>query len=274
MTHSADKFSSDAGNVDIMESALCVLGVPDNQKDTVRGWIEEVATALTEDAKKQKMAPRLADIKTRLPKAIKQAQELADFIKHHLPYVRRVAAGYDLEASRVDRARGETGIPKVLGFNEQALEDALAEFVEAMEPLSKSWPADSGGDVNLFKMFQGSPKQAFAVKCWELFTWFRRERVRGKAAEDYREFVDYVYELATGKTPEDDHAGLGNYTKVAIRECNAFATSNPHFERLRRSMAVGETPVGLIEGIGWLSARIFGAPNRLSDRIMGRSDQT
>lgn len=267
MTHSLERCSGGAGTAEIMESALCVLRVPDDQKDTARGWIKRVAAMLTEHAVEQKAAPRLADIKTRLPEAVRRARKLITFLERDVPYVRSVAAGYDLMESHADLDRGKPAIPKVLSYDPQPLQAALAEFAAVIGPLAEAWPQDSGGEPDLFAMFSGSPKQAFAVRCWELFTWFRPGEAKSSDTGEYHLFAEYLYALATGRHPSDDSAGLERYTKRAAKKCNAFAASNPHFERVRRALPASATPFGIIEASS-VGSRVFRAPTRLRDRLM------
>lgn len=258
--------SPDESADESMGEALRLLRVPDDQRDTARDRIKNVARLLREDLASAEKAPRLADIKTRLPEAVQRAERLLEFLKSDLPYVAKVASGYDLMARYANPEHGEPAIPKVLSYNAQHLQSALGEFVEIIAPLAEEWPKDSGGGQNLWAMFNGSPKQVFAVRCWVLFTWFRPGEAANSETGEYHCFTECLYEIATDKHPSDDRAGLERYTKLTAKELNA-ADHNPNYESFRR--ASGDLHMELIEASS-TARRIFKSPTRLYDRIMGR----
>lgn len=270
---------------ELLTEALSLLRVPDDRKENARAWVKVVAENFKRNRSEQRSAPRLADIKRRLPKAVRQARELADFLGD-FPYLVRVASGYDLLDIMADLEdeRGRPKHPKILRLLEsdarglpRDLGAMLLEFADLTEPLVERWPADTGHERDLFAMFTGSPKEVLAVECWELFDWFRPGEATGtvpgrvgRSAGDYHRLMETVYELATGKEADEDRAGLERYTKKVAKFCRQYSARNPNFERVRRALALGQSPVGLIGSTeAWARFVGNGKTTRLYDRIMG-----
>ena len=257
-----------------MDDALTLLRVADDGKEEARTWTEGVAKNFRQNYSEQRRAPRLANLRDRLINAVKQARKLAAFLDRDLHHIRRVASGYNLLDDWTKSPPERPKIFRLIDFDSQGLRSSLTEFAELTAPLKERWPTDTGGEHDLFSMFAGTPKQALALECWELFTWFRLGEATGTDTGQYHHFTETVYALATGREAGGDHAGLERYTKKTAKICNEYVARNSNFERLRRALAPGQSPVGIMN-VTPAADRLFGRPTRLQDQIsgIGRGDK-
>ena len=283
--HHRPPTAATARDDELMESTLELLHVPDDKKDGVRADVTRVAMMFEEN--RWGSSRRIADIEKALLAIAKRAKVLDGVIKKVWPDARRLAFGYvSLEDWReAIEPRSRRGSPEdrreaietvhIGGISEFVNKPAkwattLQEIADLTGWIRQRLPEDTGGEHNISEMFNGTAKMVLAVQCWELYWGFRPDdRATGYDKGDFHALNATVYELATGVEPEADGAGLINHTKKAAVFCNGLRDRNPQFDRLRRALAPGESPIGLISRSG-AAAPLFDTPNRFLRELTSR----
>lgn len=75
---------------------------------------------------------------------------------------------------------------------------------------------DKGGNTNLFKEYRTSAEYNLVVQGWNLFQRFRPNEAKGGEGSDFYNFLQNVYEYATGRDAEN-YSGVTNWIKALAR---------------------------------------------------------
>ncbi len=252
---------------ELLKQALDYLRVPDDCREDTSAWILDVARSFHERHEKARQgAPRLAALKKQTGAIEIHARELARLLDESDPYFLWAATGY----LGVDEWKDDQGVPHISEITDPQERTQLTAKLQRLASLAKhlheALPKDTGGENDLRGIFETTPTWLLALGCWELFDLFRPDEATGYVEGDYHAFVEIVYELAIEK---ESNSGLTIFTKQAAPRCNAYAEGNPAYRRLRRALAPGQSPVGIMTGTG-LAAKLYNVPARLFDEIMGR----
>ena len=270
---------------ELMERALELLHVPDDRMGDARADITNVARIFDENLRGS--GRRIAGIKKELSAIATRAKVLDEAIEKVWPDACRLAFAYgSLEDWReAIEPRSQRGSPEDRGQSPETVQiGGISEFLNKPEQWSTAlqeiadltgWilqrlPEDTGGEHNISEMFSGTAKMVLAVQCWELFWGFNPDdRATGQESGKFHALLGTVYELALGFEPEDDGAGLIHYSRKVASFCNKLRDGNPNYDRLRRALAGGGSPLGLISKSG-AAAPLFETPNRFLREFTSR----
>ena len=244
---------------ELLQSALKLLRAPGNQD--AAATIRDVTQAFRDDLEQSIAAPRIAHLKKKLTEISQHSSGLARLLDELDPLFVQTIFAYT-SADDWPHGLSEFRHPLVDEFTQ--LKTMLSGITKGADLVQKKMPIDDGSGGTLFDILQQPPKRLFTGRCWEMFWQFRPGEARGTINGDFHIFCGLLYNLATGKNPDEEGsgAGLSRYVKEVVKACNELLERKPALDRLRRALANGESTLGLITGTGLL-ASLFGSPQQL-----------
>lgn len=244
---------------ELLQSALELLRAPNDQN--AEPLIRSVIQMFKDDIEQAITAPRKAGLKKKLKKISKHSSELARLLDEVDPFFVQTIFAYT-PADDWPHGLNEFHRPLISEFTQ--LKTMLSGITKGADLVQKKMPIDDGSGGNLFDILQQPPKRLFTGRCWEMFWQFRPGEARGTIDGDFHIFCSLLYNLATGKNPNEEGsgAGLSRYVKEVVKACNELLERKPAIDRMRRTMTDGETTLGLITDTGLLAA-LFGSPQQL-----------
>lgn len=232
--------------------------IPAEQREHGERDIGFVAMQFVKNLELDKASPRLKHLREQLGQISTGSGKLAELLNDAWPHIRRAAVGYGNLGDWYDDY-GTTFLDR-FDKDPAKLMELLPRVTDVVDRLIETIPADTGGEQNLFRIFNGSPKRVLAVQCFEVFWEFRDPReATGTEGGDYHKLIAKTYSLATGRDPDSDRAGLHEYAKQVAKYCNDLLRRKPALERLRLALAPGQSPLGMISYTA-LSSRLHGTP--------------
>jgi len=269
----------DEWEYELFQEALGLLKVPNDQY--AGPLIRSVIQMFKDDLEQARTAPRISDLRKKLKKISQHSRGLARLLDDVDPYFLGTIYAYtstdDWPWGRDLKGRDRRGFNDFLDplvSEPTQFKTMLSDITKGADLVLKKMPKDTGGEGNLFDILYQSPKRILAVHCWELFWQFRPEDARGKPKSDLHTFSDYLFVLATGEPPNETstETGMFSHVKKASKICNEIIDRNPALDRLRRSLAVGESTLGLISKTG-LAASLFGSPQQLMNSLLKKPEK-
>lgn len=244
---------------ELLQSALELLRAPNDQD--AEPLIRSVIQMFKDDIEQAIAAPRISDLKKKLRKIYQYSSGLERLLNDVDPYFQQSIFAYTF-MDDWPAGMGEFTRPLVRDLPQ--LITALSGVAKSAAVLQERMPKDTGGEGTLFDILQQPPKRLFTGRCWEMFWQFRPGEARATIDGDFHIFCSLLYNLATGKNPNEEGsgAGLSRYVKEVVKACNELLERKPAIDRMRRAMANGETTLGLITDTGLLAA-LFGSPQQL-----------
>ena len=256
------------GDEDQLARAVDLLNPSDDMCTYAEQWVREAAERFEADRARAERAPRLSELRKALTKIDKQSQALAELIEEWWPHIHRASAGYDSMEDWLDTETGGFTHHKVMTELPDRLRSDLATLAALTQSWRDRWPPDEGSQPrNMQTIFNGSPRLMMAVRSWELFQRFRPDEATARATGDFVEFVEIVYELATGNTADDAGENLDRHIRKAVDYCSNLFNRKPAVKRSFSAQSPIHSPVGIISEI-MAPVGLSGAPTEFLDSFL------
>jgi hypothetical protein len=191
----------------------------------------KLAKSYNEQVHLAKAAPRTKDVAENLMKLHAFAHEMANLIESFDDMTRHrlhtLGSGIAVEREIQNHPKatiadidglpkvGETGrwVERLEALSEYAAV-CLAVFLQSKN-VNLAGTIDKGGNKNLHKDLWGSPPYRLVSDGWSLFDLFKPDEATGTEGGPFHSFLMDVFELATGKDPEE-HSHLLYWLKRLV----------------------------------------------------------
>jgi hypothetical protein len=186
--------------------------------------VQQLAVVYNKDVILGKSAPRATDVLREIEEIRSAAKLLRNAISSVNDFTRLAFSDVGGFATASNRSGGwKEGSDLSCGGNawiedlrslERSTLAAQNRFAE-VRGFSKL-AVDKGGNTNLFKEYRTSAEYNLVVQGWNLFQRFRPNEAKGGEGSDFYNFLQNIYEYATGCDAEN-YSGVTNWIKALAR---------------------------------------------------------
>ncbi len=193
--------SQSSWHPDLINAAVELLGITD-ERDKARADIQTIIDEFALIFGYAADLPTISGAREQLKNWAAQAERLAGSFRTDINSLIAGSATNDPTGNQTRRKEDQQELTN-LESEISAIAFQLDQIALTLRERRGRWPKNTG-QLTSYKMVHGNPKEPFALACVRVFAVHRPDDVKAGRKGDLYNFIELIYEPASGGEPEGD----------------------------------------------------------------------